>query len=60
MENIENRESVRITTESNFKMFLIGSIQGFHDKEILQIFSRSVKNHHIKFQYFSILIALGN
>ena len=45
MENIESRESVKSLAESNFKMCLIinRSIEGFYDKDILQIFSRSLQ-----------------
>ena len=42
MENIENLESVESTAETSFKMYLIISTQGFHDKEFLQIFYRSL------------------
>ena len=38
--NIETLESVKSMAETNFKMCLIITIQGFHDKVILQIFCR--------------------
>ena len=39
VENTENLESVKNIPGSNFKMCSgIGNIQGFHDKEILQIY----------------------
>ena len=40
---MENLESVKSIAESNFKMCLIGNIQGFHFKGILQIFYRSLQ-----------------
>ena len=43
MENIEALDSVKNIAESNFQMCLIGSIPGFHDKDILQIFYRSLQ-----------------
>ena len=55
---MENLESVKSTVESNFKMCLIINIESFHDKEILQIFDKSLqlvcklKNRHNDFPYF--------
>ena len=39
-EYTQNLDRVKYLTESNFKMCLIGHIQGFHDKEIVDIFCR--------------------
>ena len=58
MENIENLESVKSFAETNFKICLIINTQGFHDKEYLQIFYKSLqfvynlKNQHNDFPYF--------
>ena len=43
MENIENVESVKRIVKSNLKMYLIGNIKGSHEKEILQIFYKSLQ-----------------
>ena len=55
---MENLESVKSVTESNFKMCLVGNIQGFPGEKILQIFYRSLqffcklKNHDNDFPDF--------
>ena len=55
---MEALESVKIITESNFKMFWSEIFKAFHDKEILQILDKSlgfvfkVKNHHNDFPDF--------
>ena len=57
MENIENPESGKSIAETYCKMCLIINTQGFHDKEFLQIFYRSLhfacklKIQHIDFPY---------
>ena len=61
MVNIENLESVKSTVQSNFKICLIINIESFHNKEISQIFYKSVqlvyklKDHHNDFPDFSRL-----
>ena len=58
VENMENLESVKNTVESNFKTCLIINIESFHDKEILQIFDKSLQlvckliNYHNDFPDF--------
>ena len=41
MENIENLESVKSMAKPNFKMCLVINIQGFNDKDVVQILYRS-------------------
>ena len=60
VEYMENLESVKSIAKSNFKMVLIGNIQGFYDEEILRIFYKSIqlvcklKNHHNNFPDFQL------
>ena len=39
MENVENLEIVKSIAESYSKLYLIGNIQRFYDKETLQVFT---------------------
>ena len=58
MENIDNLESVKSISKTNFKICFIINAKSFHDKEYLQIIYKSVqfvcklKNQQTDFPYF--------